>query len=93
MMKETRMQTKPNYGLTPFLFYASSVVSFSYSYNLANQRTLRREADQSLWRFDYDPLGQVKSREKGVTSQQLTFKLALSCPIHWLMSYGEAFKD
>ena len=32
---------------------------------------------------------EVVWREKGVTSQQLTFKLALSYPIHWLMSYGE----
>ena len=40
---------------------AASVVSFEYSYNAANQRTLRREADQSLWRFDYDPLGQPRA--------------------------------
>ena len=38
---------------------ASSAVNFEYSYNAANQRTLRREADASYWRSDYDPLGQV----------------------------------
>jgi RHS repeat-associated protein len=43
---------------------AFSAVSFTYSYNSANQRTLRREADGSYWRYEYDPLGQVTSGKK-----------------------------
>jgi len=42
----------------------SSVVRFSYDYNSANQRTLRREADGSYWRYAFDALGQVKSGKK-----------------------------
>ncbi len=38
--------------------------SFSYSYNDANQRTERREADGVYWRFGYDSLGQVTSGKK-----------------------------
>jgi len=43
---------------------AASVVSSSYDYNSANQRTLRREADGSYWRYAFDALGQVKSGKK-----------------------------
>jgi RHS repeat-associated protein len=43
---------------------ASPAVSFSYSYNPANQRTMRREADGSYWRYEYDRLGQVTSGKK-----------------------------
>jgi len=43
---------------------ASAAVSFDYTYNLANQRTLRRETDASYWRYEYDSLGQVVSGKK-----------------------------
>ncbi len=36
----------------------------AYTYNSANQRTLRREADGSYWRYEYDALGQVVSGKK-----------------------------
>src|SRR5205085_72484 len=32
----------------------SSAISFDYTYNTANQRTRRREADGSLWIYEYD---------------------------------------
>ena len=38
---------------------ASSVVSYSYLYNNANQRVRARLADGSYWVYTYDPLGQV----------------------------------
>src|SRR5437879_2802629 len=43
---------------------ASSVVSFSYSYNSANQRTRVDLADASFWLYTYDSLGQVVSGKK-----------------------------
>ncbi len=43
---------------------ASAAVSFDYTYNPANQRTLRRETDASYWRYEYDALGQVTSGKK-----------------------------
>jgi len=43
---------------------ASPAVSFDYTYNPANQRTLRRETDASYWRYEYDSLGQVVSGKK-----------------------------
>jgi len=43
---------------------ASSAVSYSYSYNSANQRTKRTEADDSYWDYGYDALGQVTSGSK-----------------------------
>ena len=43
---------------------SSSFSSFAYVYNSANQRTRRTEADASYWRYEYDPLGQVKSGKK-----------------------------
>ena len=43
---------------------APPLPSFSYSYNSANQRTLRTEADGSYWRYGYDSLGQVTSGKK-----------------------------
>jgi RHS repeat-associated protein len=42
----------------------ASAVSFAYDYDLANQRTIRREADGSYWRYEYDSLGQVRSGKK-----------------------------
>ncbi len=42
----------------------STLSSFNYDYNAANQRTLRREADGSYWRYEYDSLGQVISGKK-----------------------------
>jgi len=42
----------------------SAAVSFSYDYNLAHQRVLRREGDGSYWRYEYDALGQVRSGKK-----------------------------
>ena len=43
---------------------ASGAASFAYTYNRANQRSLRREADGSYWRYEYDALGQVVSGNK-----------------------------
>ncbi|HEY5912156.1 MAG TPA: RHS repeat-associated core domain-containing protein [Verrucomicrobiae bacterium] len=43
---------------------SSSLPSFYYVYNDANQRTRRIESDGSDWRFNYDPLGQVTSGRK-----------------------------
>jgi RHS repeat-associated protein len=43
---------------------ASSVVSFNYAYNSANQRTGVTNADNSRWVYDYDSLGQVKFGKK-----------------------------
>jgi len=43
---------------------AASPISFSYSYNSANQRTRTRLADGSLWNYQYDALGQVISGKK-----------------------------
>lgn len=42
----------------------STLNSFSYSYNSANQRARRSEADGSHWTFEYDNLGQVTSGKK-----------------------------
>ena len=38
--------------------------SFSYQYNLANQRTQATLADGSYWIYQYDPLGQITSGQK-----------------------------
>ena len=43
---------------------ASSAVASGYSYNDANQRTRRSEADSTYWVYGYDPLGQVKSGKR-----------------------------
>ncbi|HWV99695.1 MAG TPA: RHS repeat-associated core domain-containing protein [Candidatus Acidoferrum sp.] len=63
----TRMTTIKTYDLLNRLTQissVSSVVSFGYSYNNANQRIVSRLADSSYWRFNYDPLGQVISGHK-----------------------------
>jgi RHS repeat-associated protein len=41
-----------------------SAVSFSYSYNNANQRTRVHLADGSFWVYEYDSFGQVKSGKR-----------------------------
>jgi len=43
---------------------ASSVVSFSYAYNSANQRVRTTLADSSYWVYEYDNLGQVKTGKR-----------------------------
>ena len=43
---------------------ASSVSSYSYGYNSANQRTNLALADSSYWVYAYDSLGQVTSGKK-----------------------------
>ena len=43
---------------------ASSVLSYSYGYNSANQRTALTCADNSYWVYAYDSLGQVTSGKK-----------------------------
>ncbi len=48
-------------GSTPS---GSPAVQFGYSYNAANQRTRRSEADASYWVYEYDSLGQVKSGKR-----------------------------
>ncbi len=48
-------------GSTPS---GSSATQFGYSYNAANQRTRRSEADASYWVYEYDSLGQVKSGKR-----------------------------
>src|SRR5207247_8459796 len=42
----------------------STISSFTYSYNDANQRTRRAESDSSYWVYQYDALGQVRSGKK-----------------------------
>ena len=65
-----RMVTTKQYDLLNRLENIKSVpsgsgaASFAYTYNSANQRTLRREADGSYWRYEYDALGQVVSGNK-----------------------------
>jgi RHS repeat-associated protein len=66
----SRMTTARTYDLANRLEKVSSAitggsgVSFHYGYNAANQRTTRREADGSYWRYEYDSLGQVISGKK-----------------------------
>ena len=67
----TRMTTSKSYDFANRLTaiesldaQLSTITSFSYSYNPANQRTLRREGDESYWRYEYDSLGQVRSGKK-----------------------------
>jgi RHS repeat-associated protein len=43
---------------------ASSAVTFTYSYNAANQRAAVTNADGSYWAYSYDRLGQVTSGKK-----------------------------
>jgi len=43
---------------------ATTVASFTYQYNSANQRTQRTDADASYWVYQYDSLGQVTSGKK-----------------------------
>ena len=43
---------------------AGSTVSYSYTYNAANQRVRSQLADGSSWQFIYDSLGQVVSGHK-----------------------------
>src|SRR3974390_331484 len=43
---------------------APQVVSFSYQYNNANQRTRCTLADGSYWIYQYDSLGQVTGGKK-----------------------------
>lgn len=43
---------------------ATSAVSFSYAYNLADQRTTNRLADGGYWAYAYDELGQVIAGKK-----------------------------
>lgn len=59
---------------------ASTVASFSYANNLANQRTSVTNVDNSYWVYQYDSLGQVTSGKKywsdgtPVAGQQFTYK-------------------
>jgi RHS repeat-associated protein len=58
---------------------SSTVASFSYGNNSANQRTSVTNADSSYWVYQYDSLGQVKSGKKywsdntPVAGQQLEY--------------------
>jgi YD repeat-containing protein len=64
-MTTTRQYDKLN-RLTNIVWAPSGspAVSFSYGYNVANQRTERKESDGSRWSFGYDSLGQVTSGKK-----------------------------
>jgi len=42
---------------------SASPISYAYTYNAANQRTLSSLADSSYWRYDYDALGQSWCRQ------------------------------
>ncbi len=42
----------------------STINSFAYAYNSANQRTSVTNADKSRWAYGYDSLGQVTSGKK-----------------------------
>jgi YD repeat-containing protein len=65
-----RMTTTKQYDFLNRLTSVSSVpsgsppVNSAYDYNLADQRTRNIEADGSYWRYQYDPLGQVKAGTK-----------------------------
>lgn len=58
---------------------SSTVASFSYANNVANQRTSMTNADNSYWVYQYDALGQVTSGKKywsdgtPVAGQQFTY--------------------
>ena len=81
----TKMTTTKNYDdlnrLTAISSQPSdgSPVSYNYTYNLANQRTQRMDADGSYWQYGYDSLGQVTSGSKKwsdnsqVSGQQYTY--------------------
>jgi RHS repeat-associated protein len=43
---------------------AATPLAFAYTYNQANQRTRRTDADSSYWVYDYDALGQVMSGKR-----------------------------
>jgi RHS repeat-associated protein len=66
----TRMTTSKTFDFLNRLTQISSVpsgsaaVSFTYSYNNANQRAGVQLGDGSYWRFGYDSLGQVTSGHK-----------------------------
>jgi RHS repeat-associated protein len=62
----TRMTTTKQYDYLNRLgsIASSPSNSFTYQYNLANQRTLDRVWDGSYWRYGYDALGQVVSGNK-----------------------------
>jgi RHS repeat-associated protein len=51
-------RTKQVYSLNAS---ATTLNSFTYAYNDANQRTSMTLADNSLWNYAYDPLGQLTS--------------------------------
>ena len=68
----TRMTTTKQYDLLNRLQQIASApgasgvspVSFSYTYNSANQRTGATQTDSSYWVYQYDSLGQVTSGKK-----------------------------
>ena len=67
----TRMTTTKSYDLLNRLTsiqsinsQPSTINSFAYAYNDANQRTAVTNADASRWNFGYDTLGQVTSGKK-----------------------------
>jgi YD repeat-containing protein len=68
-------------------FSAASALSFSSSYNDANQRVQVAQADGSFWQYEYDNLGQsTKSRRSqkvgGVTSSLLTISIGCRSDPH-----------
>ena len=62
----TKMTTSKQYDYLNRLSSISSspTMSFTYQYNMANQRTLNQMWDGSYWRYGYDALGQVTSGNK-----------------------------
>src|ERR1035441_1103208 len=62
----TKMTTSKQYDYLNRLSSISSspTMSFTYQYNMANQRTLNQMWDGSYWRYGYDALGQVVSGSK-----------------------------
>jgi RHS repeat-associated protein len=73
----TRMTTTKSYDLLNRLSSIANtpstlpVASFSYAFNLANQRTQQTEVDGSQWKYQYDSLGQVKSAKKSWSAGNL----------------------
>jgi RHS repeat-associated protein len=64
IVKLTTTKTYDNLNRLNSISSAPSALSYTYSYNDANQHTRVNLADNSFWIYDYDALGQVKSGKR-----------------------------